>query len=189
MEVSMSPPAMRQRRWTRRDYDRVVDAGAFWPEDRLELLDGEVWEMTPQSCRHAIAFELVAAALQKAFEGIGHVRHQLPIALDELSEPEPDVAVVPGLLRDYREEHPRQALLVVEVAETSLAHDRGRKLAAYARNQVPEYWLLDLTADRLEVYREPHGDSYESRAVLAAGDRVRPLHAPEVSIRVADLWP
>lgn len=185
----MSVSTVRQRRWTRKDYERVVDAGGFGPEDRIELLDGEIWEMTPQGSRHAIAFELVAARLATAFADIGHVRHQLPFSLDDVSQPEPDVAVIVGELRDYRHAHPNTALLIVEVSDTSLSHDRGRKLAAYARNSIPEYWLLDLTTNRLEVFREPDGEGYRSKMVLMSTDSVEALRAPGALVAVADLLP
>ena len=117
------------------------------------------------------------------------MRGQFPFALDEHSEPEPDIAVVPGGPFDYLDDHPTSALLVVEVSETSLSHDRGRKLAAYARNDVPEYWLFDLTARRLEVYRQPAGETYASRQVLTRSEAVTPLHAPDALIPIAELLP
>ena len=187
--VPMSSSTVRRRRWTREEFERIVDAGGFGPEDRIELLDGEIWEMTPQGSRHAAVCGQVADVLRKAFGDDCTVRGQSPIALDDASEPEPDVAVVRGSQFDYVDEHPREVLLLVEVSESSLSHDRGRKLAAYARNGVPEYWLLDLTAARLEVYRDPTGDSYASRSVLAPGDTVSPLRAPRSVIDVADLLP
>lgn len=165
----------------------MVEAGVFGPGDRIELLDGEILEVSPQGSRHATAIRLVEEALRVASTGFD-VRSQLPIALDDVSEPEPDVSVVPGWPRDYRDEHPDGAVLLVEVSESSLAHDRDRKLRAYARNGIPEYWILDLTTSRLEVYREPAGDAYTSAQVLAREKDIRPLYV-EASIRVADLLP
>lgn len=167
----------------------MVDAGGFGPDDRVELLDGEIWDMSPQGTRHAVVYTAVHMALQRAFGEGHHMRCQLPFALDETSEPEPDVAVVRGAPFDYLESHPSEAQLIVEVSDSSLRHDRSRKLAAYARNGIPEYWILDLQASRLEVYREPAGTAYASKTVLAAGDTVTPLHAPEATIAVSDLLP
>ena len=166
----------------------MVDAGGFGPEDRIELLDGEIWEMTPQHSPHATAYALTGDALRLAFPD-AYVRYQLPFALDDVSEPEPDLAVVSGAVRDYTDRHPTEALLIVEVSDSSLRYDRTRKLAAYARNGVPEYWILDLQASCLEVYREPSGTSYASTSVLVAGDTVTPQHAPDAEIAVADLLP
>lgn len=185
----MSTAAVRRRRWTRADYERVVAVGGFGPEDRIELLDGELWEMTPQGSRHAAVCGHVADRLRVAFTGGGVVREQSPIALDDRSEPEPDVAVIRGAHLDYVDGHPAALLLVVEVSESSLSHDRVRKLTAYARNAVPEYWLINLAAKTLEVYREPDGQRYASTSILGRGDTVTPLHAPNSPVRVADLLP
>ena len=189
MGIPMSQTAVHRRRWSRREYDRMVDAGGFGPEDRVELLDGEIWEMTPQGTLHAAVCGAVLEALRRAFGEAFHVRAQSPLALDDRSEPEPDAAVVAGVPFDYLEDHPASGLLVVEVSETSLPHDRGRKLAAYARNGIPEYWLVDLTARQLEVYRQPAGDRYASKQVLTRTDTVRPLHRPDAAIAVGELLP
>lgn len=189
MGMPISMFAVRRRRWSRRDYDRMVDAGGFDPEDRVELLDGEIWEMTLQGTLHAAVCGAALEALNHAFGKGYYVRGQLPLALDDRSEPEPDVAVVAGAPFDYLEEHPSTALLVVEVSETSLSHDRGRKLAAYARNGIPEYWLTDLSTRQLEVYRQPSGDRYSCQQVLTRADRVSPQHGSGAVIAVTELIP
>ena len=184
-----SQPAVRRRRWTRLDYEHVVECGGFGPQDRIALLDGELWEVSPQGSRHAAVYVIVTGAVQEAFGTGYHVRGQCPVALDDASEPEPDLAVVPGAPRDYLSAHPPPAVLLVEVSESSLSFDRGRKLVAYARNGIPEYWLVDLNADKLEVYRNPSGTGYASKAILGRGDTVVPLHAPDSVVTVADLLP
>ncbi len=113
----------------------------------------------------------------------------MPLVLGEDSAPEPDVALVAGSLRDYRDAHPRTALLVVEVADASLAHDRFRKVPLYARAGLPEYWLLDIARPALEVYRDPSPEGYRTKMVLGRGDAVSPLALPEAAIQVADLLP
>ena len=182
-------PAVRRRRWTRLDYERVVECGGFGPEDRIELLDGELWEMSPQGSRHAATYALVLDAVREAFGAGYHVRPQLPIALDEISEPKPDLAVIHGSPRDYLNGHPSVALLLVEVSQSTLSYDRGRKLAAYARNGIPEYWIIDLTVEKVEVYREPSGAAYLSKTVVGHGDTLEPLHAAGAVISVDDLLP
>ena len=130
----MSTQVEHRHRWTRAEYDRVVESGGLGPEDRIELLDGELWDVSPQGSLHSGVCGMAMYALQKAF-GDGHfVRVQFPIALDDVSEPEPDIAVVSGRPRDHLDEHPSAPLLLVEVSLTSLSFDRGRKLTAYARN-------------------------------------------------------
>jgi Uma2 family endonuclease len=180
----------------REQYDRLVEAGVFGPEDRVELLDGLLVAREPQGGRHATAVALVRAALEKAFGRSYHVREEKPIALDEQSEPEPDVAVVLGRPRDYRDAHPSRPVLVVEVADTSLALDRLRKGRLYARAGIAEYWVVNLIDEILEVYRQParapsgHGDwKYDSVRLLRRSAIVNPLAAPRARIRVAALLP
>ena len=189
MALTPEAPAVRPHRWTRAQYDRVIEVGGFGPEDRIELLDGELWAMTPQGEPHAAAWSLILQVLYRTFGDDHVIRGQCPIALDEISEPEPDFAVVPGEPRDYSSRHPEEALLLVEISQSSLSYDRGRKLTAYARNGMPEYWIVDLTANTLEVYRKPAGDQYRSKRVLHASESVTPLHAPDAIISIADLLP
>ena len=117
------------------------------------------------------------------------VRAQSPFALDDFSAPEPDIAVVPGQHRDYSTEHPPRAVLLVEVSDTTLAKDRGRKLRAYARNGVPEYWIVNLQETQIEVYRDPQGETYGSCLVFRAGQTIATLAEPDAPIAVADLLP
>src|SRR5215510_5308887 len=118
---------IRTKRWTRLEYERLIDLGAFGPEDRLELIDGELIVREPQGRPHSTAIRLVAHALREAFGRDWSIEAQLPVALDEESEPEPDVAVVAGGPRDYLVSHPTRPALVVEIALSSLALDRGEK--------------------------------------------------------------
>jgi len=145
--------------------------------------------MSPEKSRHAAAVDLVQEALRCAFGSGFTVRAQHPLALSDTSEPEPDVAVVVGSPRDYTDEHPASAALVVEVSDTSLAYDRTRKLAVYARCGLPEYWILNLIEARLEVHRNPTGDSYGSSTVLDKDATVTPLGAPGAAVALSDLLP
>lgn len=178
-----------RHRFSREQYERMTEAGVFGPDDRLELLEGEIIDMSPQKSRHATAVTLVADALRALAGPDATIRTQLPFVLDDWSEPEPDIAVVPGTARDYRDAHPSRALLVVEVSDTTLAYDRGRKLAAYARGGVPEYWVLDLTAERVEVLRRPEGERYLDQRVVGREDSVQPLLIGDRDIPVGDLLP
>jgi Uma2 family endonuclease len=185
----MATSAVDVRRWTREEYNQLASAGVLRPDERLELIDGVIYEMTPQNSRHAVSITALQEALRGAFPQGHHIRVQLPLALGLDSEPEPDLAVVRGSWRDYRDGHPTTATLVAEVSDSSSAHDRKRKQSLYARAGIPEYWILDVAAGRLEVYREPAEASYRSRGVLQTGDAVTPLSAPAASIAVADLLP
>lgn len=185
----MSEPTPRVHAWTRAEYEHIVDVGGFAPEARLELLDGEIIDMSPQKSAHAAAVGLVTGALQRCLGDGMHLRSQMPLALDDHSEPEPDVAVVPGSIRDYSDHHPSTAALIVEVADSSLAFDRLRKTAAYARNGIPEYWILNLKERVLEVRRDPVGEAYQQHVVLQAGDNVSPLCTPGDQVSVASMLP
>ena len=180
---------MPRHRFSRAQYERMVEVGIFGQGDRLELLEGEIIDMAPQKSRHATAVTLLADALRGAFGASVTVRVQLPFALDDHSEPEPDVAVVPGLPRDYRDAHPDRALLLCEVSDTTLAYDRGQKLRAYARAGVPEYWILDLVGGTLEVCHRPEGDGYAERRLMSADAQVFPQERPTQILVVKDLLP
>ena len=175
--------------WTREEYERRIEEGFFRPGERVELVDGVLYEMSPQNGPHADCVSLILYALLPLFTSGCHLRVQMPLALGLDSEPEPDIAVVPGPPGSYSPDHPTSAILVVEVAESSLPHDRKRKASLYARAGIPEYWVMNLVDWRLEVYRDPVNGEYRSSTVLRAGDSVSPLSRPQAKILVADLFP
>ena len=186
----------RTRRWTRVEYERLIELGVFQPGECLELLDGLLVVREPQSRRHAAAIRRVLAALRRALGDAWQIDSQLPIGLGADSEPEPDVAVVPRDSSAYRDAHPTQAVLIVEVAESSYQVDHDYKVSLYARAHVPEYWIVDLAHDALEVHREPevtpgarYGWRYRRRDIVRAPAGVAPLIAPDNPIPVADLLP
>ena len=185
----MSVAAPEPFRWSRDRYERMVEAGILGPETRVQLLDGEVIQMTPQGSRHAGVVRLVETALRPLVPDGHDLRSQMPLALDDRSEPEPDVAIVPGAPRQHILAHPSRALLVVEVSESSLGLDRTLKQRIYARNAVPEYWVVNLVEAALEVHRDPRGDGYRERRVLKAGATIEPLPCPSTALAVADLLP
>ncbi|HEX9940399.1 MAG TPA: Uma2 family endonuclease [Thermoanaerobaculia bacterium] len=185
----MATASLDTRRWTREEYERRVNEGYFQPGDRVELVDGVLYEMSPQNSLHAAGVRAANEALRPVFTEGYDIRSQFPLALGDDSEPEPDIAVVPGTWGDYIDSHPTTAVLVVEVADSSLYHDRKRKGRLYARAGIPEYWLLNLVKGCLQVYRNPKDGVYTTRFVLRAGDTVSPLARPEASIPVASLLP
>ena len=133
----MATYPVRTRRWTRAEYDRLIEVGILQPGDPVELLGGELMVAEPQGSRHYTSVGLVEDALRAAFGTGWVIRSQGPVALDDESEPEPDVAVVPGTRRDYSGEHPARPVLVVEVSDSSLSLDRERKGSLYARAEPP----------------------------------------------------
>jgi Uma2 family endonuclease len=190
----MGVQTVQTRRFSRQDYERLVAGGFFHPEEQLELVDGELIVMTPQRSRHATAVRLAEDTLRSIFGAGFDVRVQLPIAFEPDSEPEPDLAVVVGSPRDYRDAHPQTAVLIVEVADTTLPYDRERKARLCAQAGIPEYWIVNLQDLCLEIHRHPAavGSSdatYQSRSVAHPSDTVAPLKSPQGSLIVADLLP
>jgi len=193
---AMASYEARARRFSRAEYERIIDLGVFQPGEAIELIGGELMVAEPQSAAHYTAIQKTAKALEAAFGPGWTIREQGPIGLDEDSEPEPDVAVVPGSPEDYGRAHPSRPVLTVEVAESSLGVDRRHKGSLYARAGLDDYWVLNLADRVLEVYREPAPDAaapfgwrYARRDVFDASARVTPLAAPGWSILVAYLFP
>lgn len=174
----------------------MLDCGLLREGDPVELVGGHLVVREPQHAPHATGTQLVVQTLGAVFTGPFHVRAGLPVALDPESEPEPDVAVVRGAPRDYLEDHPARPVLVVEVAYSSLAFDRGYKASLYARAGLADYWIVNLIDGQLEVYREPapspqaeFGWAYRQVTFLQPAALVAPLALPDSRIRVADLLP
>ena len=193
MGVTQTPLTL--RRWQRAEYERLVGLGVFRGEP-LELIGGELVVAEPQGAYHAAAITRVDYALRAVLPPGWLVRLQAPVSLDDESEPEPDLVVVPGRPGDYGESHPVRVALAVEVAESSLAFDRKRKGSLYARAGIADYWIVNLVDRVLEVCRLPRPDAaaaygwrYRSIARLAPGAVVVPLAVTSARIAVADLLP
>ncbi len=179
------------RHLTREEYERLVEEGYFHPDARIELVEGSLCEMPRQTSYHATGIWLSHEALRSIFpEGCDYdIRAQFPLALGSDSEPQPDIAVVPGHFLDYLYAHPTTTVLIIEVADSSLLHDQERKTRLYAREGIQEYWIVNLVDWCLEIYREPKDGVYMSRTVLRDEDSISPLSRPEASIPVASLLP
>jgi len=190
--TAIAPP--RPRRWTRDEYHRIAEIGLL-DGQRVELIDGEITEMSPQGNSHYITIALVERALARAFGPAYWVRTQGPLSLFSHSEPEPDVAVIHGDPRGVQS-HPSSAEIVVEVSDTSLALDLGAKARLYARAGITDYWVVDLQARRLIVHRQPATDSgspgayrYADIRTLGPTDNIAPLSVPGANISIAELLP
>ena len=179
---------MRTRRWRRAEYDRLVDLGMFDGE-RLELLAGALLVSEPQGSSHAAIVDHVGRALAAAFGPGWYPRLHAPLALDEDSEPEPDVAMVPGQPRHYLHAHPSTAALIVEVADSSLRLDRRLKAGLYARAGIADYWIVNLVDGVLEVHRAPEAGAYRAVVRLRPPATISPLAAPSAVLAVSDLLP
>src|SRR5947199_6487187 len=183
----MAESTIRTRRWTRREYSRLIDVGVLHEDDPIELLEGRLVVAEPQHTPHATAIDLAGEALRQAFGAGWRVRIQLPLGLGPDSEPEPDVAVVRGDARDFLADHPPTAALVVEVSDAGLELDRRLKARIYAR-------VVNLVDRVVEVHRDPiaarrRRSRYRDVTAIAARERIVPLAAPFSSILIADLLP
>lgn len=187
---ALLPP---QRLLTRAEYHRQGEQGHFRGQ-RVELIEGEVLLMSPQGPGHYWTINVFHRVLAAAFGPNYWVRMQGPLALSDTSEPEPDLCVVNQPMQDGHLKHPQTALLVVEVSDSSLLHDRDRKGSIYATSGILDYWIANLQDQVLEVYREPileqsptQGGRYANKTVYRRGDAVRPLARPDLEIAVASL--
>jgi len=182
------------RRWTRPEYERLIDRGVFREDEQLELLGGLLIVSEPQGDAHAVAVD--AAALRHTFGEGWLVRVHAPLALGRRSRPEPDVALVRGSPRDYLGAAPTDPVLVVEISQTSLALDRARKASIYARAGIADYWIVNLVDAVVEVHRDPVAldparprRRYQSVHTLDRGASLSPLAAPGARISITDLLP
>ncbi|HVU53341.1 MAG TPA: Uma2 family endonuclease [Polyangia bacterium] len=176
------------RNFSRVEYDKMIDAGILGEDERVELVDGTIVEMSPEGVEHAGTIDLCAEVLRRAFGQGFTVRVQHPIAIDPDGEPQPDLAVVAGEPRMHLAAHPTTAALLVEVSASSLAYDRTVKARLYARAGVPEYWIVNLVARTVEVHREPSASGFGSVESVSGGE-LAPLAAAGPRLAVADLLP
>lgn len=181
----MASPAPQIRPLRRVEYDQLVALGTFRGE-RIELIAGELRRMSPIGPPHASAVDQLTELLVLALAGRARVRVQGSFAAGDLSQPEPDVTVLP--LGDYRTVHPQVAHLIIEVADSSLRYDRGEKADLYAQSGVPEYWVVDLADRVVEVHRSPSAGRYEEQRVRASGTRIQLLAFPDVEVAVDDIF-
>ncbi len=152
-----------RHRLTRDEYHRLGEVGILDEADRVELLDGQLVDMSPIGPRHALAVDALNELLLMAVGGRAGVRVQNPIELDARTEPHPDIALVKRPWRGYPATHPQpdDIFLLIEVADISLEIDRGAKLELYARAGIKEFWIIDLTTDGVLVHRKLRGDKYD----------------------------
>jgi Uma2 family endonuclease len=184
-------------RFTREQYHKLGEIG-FFDGKRVELIFGEIVEMSPIGWLHRIGTGLVSDALETAFTSGFFIDVQQPFAVPGVapgSEPQPDVAVIPGARRDYTD-HPDRAALIVEVSDTTLAKDTTTKAELYATAGIADYWVLDVENRQLHVFRDPAplpvglgATAYQTHLTLAPTDSVSPLVVPNASILVSELLP
>ncbi len=182
-------PRLLKGPFTVADYHRMAETGVLRPDARVELLDGQVVEMSPIGSRHAGCVNRLNLMLIQALGSSATVAIQNPAILGDFSEPQPDVAVMRYRADGYAARHPNPAdvLLLIEVMVTSADFDRDVKVPLYARAGIAEVWLVDLEAGAVQVFREPGVDGYAAVRTAARGERLTPLHLPSVSLEVSSI--
>ena len=178
------------RRFSVEEYHRMGEIGIFKPDERVELIRGVVRRMSPKNYAHVVAATTLYQLLVKALAGRASVFKEDPLKLVPLdSEPEPDIVATSSPdIKDYGSESAR-ALLVVEVSASSLRYDLNAKAPLYAEAGVPEYWVVNLVARELVVFRNPEGGAYADHTTYREGDEVNPEAWPDVPIEVGALFP
>jgi Uma2 family endonuclease len=175
--------------FTVRDYHRMAEAGIFGPEERVELIEGEILEMSPIGHRHPISVNRANRLFITKAGDRAVVSIQNSLELSHFTEPQPDVVLLKPRADDYagKKVHAEDTLLVIEVAQTTLNYDLRRKLPLYASAAVPEVWIEDLKNDLLLVYRQPSSNTYLTSLVLRRGEAISPLALPDVILTVEEL--
>ncbi len=178
-----------QRTFTVEEYHRMGEAGVFGPDERVELIWGVIRELSPKGRRHSVAVGPATNLFVRRLEGRAGVQIRDAITLvGGRSEPEPDIVVNSSPdLRELRTE--KSPLLVIEVSDSSLRFDRDQKAQIYAKGDIPEYWVVNLVNDVLEVFRDPKDGAYQTKLVLKPTETISPLSFSDLEIAVSDLIP
>lgn len=174
-------------KWTIEEYHRMVAAGIL-SNRKVELLQGEIVEMPPEGEPHAYCSHEAGQYLTQLLGNRATIRQAKPITLPNNSEPEPDIAIVQPLGRDYREHHPypENIFWLIEYANSSLEKDKKKKSKIYAEVSIPEYWVVNLKKLHLVVFREPLDGEYATKFTLTVGE-IQPLFFPDISVAVAKI--
>lgn len=179
------------RQWTVNDYHRMLDAGILAESDRVELLNGEITEMSPQRPPHTTATKRAYDYLKPLLSGKADVRSQSPIILSLLSEPEPDIAVVAIDEFEYSLSHPRpnDIFLLIEVADSTLARDLSEKAKAYSEANIQEYWVVDVKERQVHIFRHPLGGTYQQKRLKSESSSCSLLAFPDIEVAISQLLP
>ncbi|MEH2039267.1 Uma2 family endonuclease [Nostoc sp.] len=172
-----------------REYHQMAEMGIFHPEERLELIAGQIIRMSAKGTAHESAITRTERLLRQRLGDKVLLRIQSPVQLDDYSEPEPDISVVKLNPLDYEDHHPNasEVFLLIEIADSSLKYDREVKAIAYAKSGIIEYWILDVNGRKLYMYRLPSPDGYHSESILAEDVTISPLAFPDCAIAIREL--
>ncbi len=179
------------RKWTVKEYHKLGEMGFFYPEERVELLSGNIITISAKGTANTSATRRTANLLRDILGNQVDVYYKSQIALDDNSEPEPDIALVRIDPFDYATHHPTpsEVYLIIEVADSSLTFDREIKAKAYARSGIADYWVLNVNERQLHVFREPAVDGYQSELILGENGSISPLQFPTMNIAIQEMLP
>ncbi|MEL6222886.1 MAG: Uma2 family endonuclease [Cyanobacteria bacterium J06627_8] len=186
------PASVSLKRWTVDEYHRISSLGILMPDERTELLAGHITLMAAKGTTHVLVTRLLSQALDKLLaDQPAFVSTQEPIHIDELSEPEPDIFIVQGTVRDYEKHHPHpeEVLLIIEVSDSTLKQDCEIKDKLYAQAGVADYWVVDVNNRQLHIFREPASGGYASHLILKEPHEVSPLAFPDVVLSLTSFLP
>lgn len=177
-----------RHRLTVADYHKMGEIGILSEDDRVEMIEGEIIDMAPIGSAHAACVRYLLHSFAPHLGEAAMLDIQNPLRLSDYSEPQPDLMLLKPRSDFYRRVHPQvqDVLLLVEVAETSVAYDREIKIPLYARHQIPETWLFDLKAQQLEIFLDPSSEGYKKILRPGRGERVAPGLLPGAIINWAE---
>ncbi len=171
------------------EWRKLGEANIFPPDSRIELIEGEIIEMAPVGSHHSSHLKRINKLFSSLVMDMAIVAVQDPLQLSDLSEPEPDFMLLRPVPDFYYEKHPiaQDVFLLIEVADSSLNFDQNQKLRLYAMHNVPEFWLLNLIDNCLEVYRKPKGEVFAEKTTLYSGDKISLSQLPDICIQVSEI--
>jgi len=188
--VAMDSSPFLLRLWTVDEYYQMAKTGILQPDEKVELIAGQIIRnMTPQGSFHAAAIRRTDRLLSQSLGEQVLVQKQLPIQLDNRSEPEPDIALVKSDRLDYDDRHPKaeDVYLIIEIADSTLKTDLTLKKQVYAEANIADYWVLDLTKRQLYVYRQPTSEGYQQEQILSEQENISPLSFPDLQFKVGEM--
>ena len=189
--TAAQPTTTQQKLWTAQDYYRMSKFGVLKPDERTELIEGEIFVMAAKNPPHSAITKTAADYFRDLLREKADIRIQEPVHLSDRSEPEPDIALVRIEPRNYIERHPiaSDVFLLIEVADTTLNFDRKVKAAIYAQSGIADYWIIDVNGERVFVFRRPEGEKYLEKTVFGKSAKVSFLAFPEITIDFRSFFP
>lgn len=189
--TAAQPTTTQPKLWTVQDYYRMSKLGVLKPDERTELINGNIFLMAAKNPPHSAIAKTASDYLRNLLRGKADIRIQEPVHLSDHSEPEPDIALVRIEPRNYIERHPipSEIFLIIEVADTSLNFYRKAKAAIYARSGIADYWIVDVNGERVFLFRHPGSEKYLEKTVFEKNSVLNPLAFPETAISFYRFFP